>query len=1327
MQVIEKPVLLLRDERKVRLVVTPHPIIDQGRISIDLLLSGCKTLKTVTDKLEIDSNWVVEVGGRRVPQHMWSKARLKHGQVIECRPLVQDKGVLRAVAFMVLYWYTMGGGNSWLMSATGATAGSFSGFAVGAAAFYVGATLINRVLPPPIAGMMSLSSNKVEPTYSLSGGQNSMRPWQPMSIVWGQPYCVPDLASQPWTYFEGEHQYLVQVFHGGLNCASIDSFRIGQTALSKYKNITKYAIGLNTYPENTYEKLPSNNVDSISGALLDFSEHFAVNVVRTTSPNTVKIQVDLELSLFAVNQTTGEYDWRPVVIEASYSRIGESNWTRFFAGHVGAAVSNLSFEVRNSSTKPRRFTLSADVEMGQYNVMLSKATRNTELSNEKNDVVWTTLRSFQADLKNYPGQALFAMSIQATGQLNGTITDFNYVATAKQAPYWNGSNWITATNRSNGLSNPGVQILQYARGIFDENNRLIAGLGWQDTRIDIEGLKRFMVWCDRNSFTFDAVIQQAMSHTDMLSTIAYAGMGEIGWPDGKLSVTFLDDQAPIEGVINMANIKARSFSVNYSVSERADEIEYGYFDRANNNSWNSLRVLAPGVTMPTSTARLSNIGITSEAHAAVLARFAMAQNIYMTKSIVFEQDMEFLTYKKGSVLALSHDLTQWGYGGRVASISNFSGVVSLKLDDEIPSTGPSGQVTRVIGLRLQGETQYRIFSLQPFTGSTREVTLATLWPAGAQFPGENEALWIYDFKSTPGLKVLVTKIDPIENQGGAKVSVTPLPDEFWPYVKTGAYTPAPNRSLLNKTATVTGAKFTEMLKRQGNSYATDLTVSFTVVGSCSYVEVWAANGLSSKSLLGRTESLSFTWAAGINETWSIELIPFDDFAQLGTSFSTTYSVVGLSFPPDDVSGLSLSLENNGIKISWDQCPNVDYKETVIKTGKSWQDGTEIARKSSTSHLLQYKTAGVIDIFAKHVDSIGMESINPTQTQINVYSPSKVLITRSEVQANTVAIGWSDAFTSQPIKSYSIYTSSVNDLFANAVLYGKAGADSRSDIVIFRNSGVKRIWLVAADVANNISEPSYIDVSVSLPTNFSLATEWDLNFQGTYRNSYFDRGSVYMPANTAETWGSHFSTRSWTNAQDQINAGYPIYVEPTTITSFYTETKDIGKVLPSVTIKTTSQYQTVFGSPSLTILIEWGADNITFEAAPLGSFDAQAKNVRYVRITHTVTSAAGKDFLRLDRSHVTVGAEEKSEFASITLNASDTNGTVYTTTKGFFDIVSVVFTPQSTSLGVQSAIRRWEVYFDDNLAPATPAKVYVLAWDAQNNRVGGVGSLQIGGT
>jgi hypothetical protein len=1322
-------------KNEARIVVTPHPMTTQGQTSIALMLEDGEYLSAILERQGVDAGWIVELGGLQAPALMWGKTRVKHGVVIECRRAVHDNNTLRMAATIALVVFAPE------LAATMGFTGTTAAF-VTAGIVIGGGMVINSLLPPVLPAQMSMASNTTQPTYSLSGGRNSARLWEPMSLVLGQPYVVPDLAGQPWTYFSGEDQYLTQVFHAGLNCQSVDTLRIGQTAITDYTDVVIYSQGL---PSSTFlSGLPSSSVDTIAGGLLDAPSGTGAWVTRTTSVGTIKIGIDLEMSLYGVNSSNGAYESRSVALEVQFCTTGSNAWVgaqtgasyqeQYISGYTpsysdsdgnsygGDAIyawrtiqyPSGTATYSNSSSKPLRVSISLPVASGQYDVRIRKVTANETSTSAQNTVTWTQLKSFQPDLTTYAGQALVALTIKASGQLSGSLDQLNWIATARPAPYWNGGAWLTATDRTNGLSNPATQILQLARGIYDENGKLIAGLGWPDSRIDIESIKAFSSWCKANSFTFDAIIQTTMSHDDLFSAIAYAGMGTISWSAGKFGVQWLPDTAPIEGVINMGNIKAKSFSVAYSTTDRADEIEYGYFDRSSNNQWNSLRVLSPNVTMPNNTARLSNLGITTQAQAAILARYAMAQNVYMAKAITFEQDLEYMTYKRGTVLALSHDMTQWGYSGRIQSVVINGGVVTLGLDDAVPDSYGS----KYIGLRLVGETQYRIFTVSSVDSTGYSVTLSGAWPSGTSLP-TMDTVWIYDFKSTPGQKVVVTKIEPSDNQGGAKVTVSPLPDEFWPYVFSGTYTAPPNRSLLSLVPVASSAVVTEQLNRQGNTFYVDLNLSYVVTGEFAEAEIWGGVNGASLHKLGVSTVQSFKWVGGLGESWNIEVRPKNSVGQAGTFARVSYAVAGLTAPPSDVQALAISVESNGVRATWGQCFDVDYSETSVRIGSSWATGIEVLRKSATSHLLGWQSAGALQIWAKHFDTTGNQSVNAVGASIVIANPNQVQFTRTDVQVNTVALGWADAKSSQPIKSYSIYTGTAGDALSACTLYGKAGSDSRSDVVIFRSAGNKRIYLVAEDLAGNLSTPSSIDVNVTLPANFVLSSEWDENWTGTKANAYVDGGYLFMPVNTIETWDDHFSTHDWSTADDQVNAGYPLVFQPSMTTGSYVEEHDVGKILPSAKISVTVQSITLAGSVIPSVLIEWrDATTSAWIVGAVGATDLQASQCRYVRVTYLVASAGGDDLIKLSPPHVVVSSEEKAEYGNLVLNASDAAGTLYTCTKSFLDIVSAIATANNSP-----SIAKINVIIDDS---TSVSKVYVQAWDLSNARCGGSVSLQIGG-
>lgn len=883
------------------LVVTPHPMTTQGQRVYDAVAAELvpgETLAVFLDRhgVQAGGQWVVSLGGIEVHELMWDRVRPKPGHLIEARR-VAHRDVLALVATVALGYFTFGLGGMAGAGASGLWGTGLTGAAGWIAAgvtYLAGAMVINKLLGPKPLEDVQRAQNLVSPTYSLSGGRNQARAFEPMPLVLGQPYCVPDLAAQPYNTFVGEYQYLLQILHAGLNCASLSNLRIGQSDLSYYQGVSLSYDGFGSSTPGVLAVWAA--LDTVAGGLLDAPSGWGPQVVRTSSINTSGLAVDIEGSLYSVNQTNGAYENLSVDIGIYYREVGSGTWLPFLT--AGAILTIVS-----GTTKPLRLTYSRGVPAGQWEVMMQKVTANVTAANQTNVVQWTALKSYQMDYGDYAGQSRVGLKIQASGQLNGGLNEVNWVATMMPCPYWDGSAWVTATTRANGLSNPGALILLLARGVYDYNGRLIAGLGFADSQIDIESLKLFMVRCAAKGFTFDYFLQETTSIGDLLNAIAAAGMGSISWHPGTLSVIWFSESDPVESVLNMGAMKAKSFSVDYATQATADEIEFQYFDRDRGYSWKSVRVLAPAVISPTNTARQKLVGVTSEAHAAVLARFSMAQNIYQRKTVTCEVDLEHMTFRRGTVVALSHDVTQWGYGGRVKAAVNVSGTVTLTLDDVVPAVSPSGATSRYIGLRLAGETQYRIFPIASFVGTSRNVTLATAWPGGVAVPGDSagnpawDALWIYDFKATPGQKMRVADITPQGNLGGARVSLVPESDEFWSFVWTGAYTPPPNTSLLLQTApVVTDAVVTEMLKRQGNTFYTELTVTFAVTGRYDQTELWGAIGAGQKRLLDSTRGLRLSWQGGLSETWELELRPYSDI-HVGAPYSLSYDVVGVAEPP----------------------------------------------------------------------------------------------------------------------------------------------------------------------------------------------------------------------------------------------------------------------------------------------------------------------------------------------------------------------------------------------------------------------------------------------
>lgn len=939
------------EREQAALVVTPHPLTlgDQRIYSHQAAaLQPGESLASFLARhgVEAGQQWVVTIGGVLVHEMHWSRVKPKHGHLIECRR-VPERQVLQIAALVALTIATQGM-NVWLQV----------GIRV------VGTLLINKLLAPkPITP----TEQTVDPTYSLTaGGRNQARMWQPIGLVLGEPYMVPDLAAQPYTYFRDGEQYLWQSFNCGINCADVHTLRVGQTALSNYQGVTVLRNGLAS--GNSPFPALGSSVDSVAGGTLAGAGAY---VERTGSAGSVRLAVDLVASLFFIAKHDGSIYERPLNVTVEYREVSSAIWLPF----VGA---DANVVLRNGSQKPLRVTFERDVPAGQYAVRMRKVDADSTDADGANAVEWAALKSYQVDTGDYSGQARLLVQVQASGQLNEALDELNAQGVAMPMDCWDGTAWVTATNRATGLCNPGAILLRLARGIYS-GDQLLAGLGWSDDRIDIEGLKRFMVHCAAQGFHFDLDLRQATSVGDLLDAVAAAGMGQIDWPDGRLGVVFYAADDPIEGVINMASIKARSFSVDYLTAPAADELELKYMDRARDNAWTSVRAKVPGVGTPRSTVSTQMVGVTGEAHAAALLRFLLAQTIYQRKTVTLEMDLEAMTYRRGQLVALSHDLTQWGYGGRLQACAVVDGVVRLTLDDTAPGALPSGYTGRYVGLRLAGERQMRVFPVRPFAGAGRVLELDAAWPVGVPLPGSTadnparDCLWVYDFKAVPGQLLRVASITP--SMDGARMTLVPESDAFWGYVASGAYTAPPNNSLLTAAPVIQSAAVTEDLTRQGNTYYTELSIDYLVTGNFARAELWGSTaGFDRMQRLGSSRSQRISWRGGLAETWSLELRVYSE-TRATEPKRLLYAVRGLSAPPPDVQAVTV----NGAVVSWPGVNVPDLAGYVVRFNYGQDSWWEYAAPlhtglvTETPYRLERTPTGECTVMVKAVDTSGNES------------------------------------------------------------------------------------------------------------------------------------------------------------------------------------------------------------------------------------------------------------------------------------------------------------------------------------------------------------------
>lgn len=860
------------------LIWSPHPlnpILDRAEKQI--ALRPGMTLREILVASDIDphAEIVCTINGQPVRVAEWDTLVPVVDDVIQVQAVVSgggdgDSNVLQIVAMVVLVIVANVYGEA-LGTALGFTGTTAAGVGAGLI-MAAGSLMIGAIFKPSgLSAGNDVSGATTSPTYSLSGGQNRLRPYEPLPVLLGRHILYPDLNAKPYTeYLDGE-QYLYQAFNFGLTPhMSLSDFKIGDTLLSDYDEAElvyldasgKWPAGSGFY----------GNVDSSAAAVISSETG---PVTRTTSLDTVRIGLDIEALLF-FGTDAGTLAELAAEIKVEYRQTGTSTWLGFipdnvtplthywaklgtvtkkvsegywhYAGewvppvtestvrqfdfdtnlsptaHVngdsaGSAQfnvdygltgdgwssesfvvpltwhyvpigtdprpyqaldfgSNDSLVLRSSSAEQKRWSLYRKVPSGQYDVRVTRVTPDETNIKNRADINWSALKSYQADEGSYPHQTVVGLKIKATGQLNGVIQQFSAVAQAL-TPLWAGSAWAVQ-----GSTNPAWWYLHFARGLRDDAGRLLYGAGMTDSQIDLDAIVAWAAFCDTNTLTFSGVLDSAQSCFDTLDAIARCGFGAVTWAPGKLSVVWDRVNAPVSGAYGMSNILAGTFSVQYITEDLAEEVVVSYMDQ---DTWKSqsIREVMPGlITAPARTSQITLWGCTNNAQAVRFARSILAGHVYRTRRITWEADAQGFVNTRGDVVRLSHDLTQWGYSGRLVAVNG----ATVTLDKAVPRNGAAEylMIARPDGTLVD----YTLTA-----GSGESDTLTATVNVGLQ---DNfnaiDHIWFFSPLATPGKRVKILSVQPLSQHRLRIVATDDVP-EYYAAIG-GSWTPPAVQTLL---------------------------------------------------------------------------------------------------------------------------------------------------------------------------------------------------------------------------------------------------------------------------------------------------------------------------------------------------------------------------------------------------------------------------------------------------------------------------------------------------------------------------------------------------
>jgi hypothetical protein len=1121
----------------VQIAYQPHPIEVAGRQHFDYVTSEGWTVREILLGLGLDplQPVMIRLDGRLLEVEEWDLICPRQGQFIQVHATVQSgviraiKSVIRPIAtvLVIAAAFLVAGPLASTYAAVGFGASAAVATAVGVAATAVtliaGSAIISAVFPPQVAAV-DTSYNAIStpnspgtgisgggPTpvaslggigisgsgntsvasgvtsYSLSGGNNRIRPYESMPVVIGTHRFFPDAAVRPYSEYQGDDQFLYQIFNLGLQNGTFTDWKIGTNPIGNYTDYWWYEQNSNAqileYP---------GNVDTSSGAALTASADW---ITRTTSQDTFRIAVDMSFILFyATNQ--GTLDSRSVSFEIQYKESSSSNW-----------LSWGSFSESGRQQNPIRRSYTIDVAPGTYDVRIKRSTPDSSDARLKTLSTWDNLKSYQSDKASYIGQHRRGLKIKASEQLNGTVQQLSAICEAKAYYCYNGVwDWRVT-------SNPAHWFMHFAKGHYDSEGTLLYGVGLKDNQIDIALLTAWASFCTQESLSFNAVIDGSQTAADILTAIARCGFGSPSWASGKLGAIWDARNASPVAAFGMSNIIRDSFEVAYVTEELAEEIIVQYENPDNDWNRDEVHVLVPEITNPLRSSTIDLFGCTNAKMAAKFANYMAAQQYYRRRRITWETDLEGSIVNRGDVVLLSHDLTQWGYTGRVVSVDD----LVLVLDRTVPRNGAVDYL-----MLRQPDGTMTTYTVQARSNDSDVITLTTP-PEFQEGFLPMDHIWFFSPLPTPGKKVKILSVEPL-NPNLIRMIATDEDEAFYRAWDNIWNPPTVNTLYANSTP-----KIANLVAHENLYLGSDATIKSHIVIS------WVGQGLYERANVkyrinngpwireftstGNTSYEFYTTEVGILE---IGVIPIFGALQ-GPSTNLLTHIHGIEVPPEDVTNLTDFYRNNRTVLTWrgvsDPRP-IDYE---IRKGLTWQQAQVLQRTTNTEFTTvgdgtYWVAARTGTIYSENPESILIEGANLLANVIAEFDEELTGWTGSiydgaYVVGTDVTLAGGGRFSSIPVVSeipswayFSVIASSGYYEIPSDHIVDVGTAQSCNVAASYRMTAnnpfgqlFSEIALVSAEVSitGNYAEFCNVNVEMAIAPNSGVFGEWQDFLPGSY--------------------------------------------------------------------------------------------------------------------------------------------------------------------------------------------------------------------------------------
>lgn len=607
---------------------------------------------------------------------------VQDGDYVVLYPYIGKGGAKRLFSIVAMIGLTLAANavGAWadglvVSGAANATWG-IAGYLAAAATMFIGGAIISHFTPKANLDRGKFDDGKNTATYSWSGpqvmeGQNNAIP-----VIYGKLKTAGQSIGK-YVNTDGDKEYLNWLIAAGEGPLSITDIKINDNPVSYYGGVNVYT----REGTNDQDIIPNFN-DTYFTSEYNYKLNTNERIVTVQGNGTQGIIVSVEFpnGLFYANDKGG-LDTAWVELDCGWRKKGNKDWISFFPA-TGIRVSGAT----NSAI--RRQWRVDNLDAGEYEVMVKITGRSHDENSNRASVkaYLTGVSSIVYDDFSYPNVALVGLRALATDQLNGTPS-VSFMVERKNVWVYNTHSMMYEERPANNPAWASYDYVHQCRRIKNthtgEYEFVVEGA---DKRLMLyDQFKEWADFCEEKNLHINYCDDGEGRLMEKLNTnIAPVGRGYVLWFGTKCGCVFESVKEPVQ-MFGMGNIISGTFQEDFmQTSDRANAIELTFNDAANDYTRTTITVYGDNYDSEdaiTKTTQVTYNGITDYKQAYRTAKFLLACNQYLVRTVSFEASVDAIACQIGDLILVSHDVTRWAYSGRIEKVEGTKLTLPCELDD----------------------------------------------------------------------------------------------------------------------------------------------------------------------------------------------------------------------------------------------------------------------------------------------------------------------------------------------------------------------------------------------------------------------------------------------------------------------------------------------------------------------------------------------------------------------------------------------------------------------------------------------------------------------